>query len=329
VAVIRDAILAGMMSRSPRALPLAVIMAAVLVIGLVILLLYRAGLIGGQPGLELPSILPSFALPSEEASGSGTPQPKPETLVAVGDIGSCDSQADDAVASLANELGGTIATLGDTVYERGSDREFADCFNPSWGGMKARIRPAVGNHEYLTDHAAGYFDYFGAAAGTRGQGWYSYDLGAWHVVVLNANCAFVGCTAGSPQLKWLSADLSRTDASCLLAYWHQPRWSSGRHGSLPAVQPFWDALTAAGVDVILNGHDHTYERVLADGVEQFVVGTGGRSLYPFTRRPLPTTQVRSDHAYGVLWMELAAGSYRWQFVPLGSSTFRDSGTGSC
>jgi alkaline phosphatase len=195
--------------------------------------------------------------------------------------------------------------------------------------MKPRIHPAVGNHEYLTNNAAGYFDYFGSAAGTRGEGWYSYDLGAWHVVVLNSNCGYVGCGPGSPQLDWLSADLAKADAHCLLAYWHHPRWSSGRHGSSTAVQPFWDALERAGVDVILNGHDHTYERVLADGLEQFVVGTGGRSLYPLTKRPLPTTQVRTDKAYGALWMELFADGYRWQFVPLGTSGFQDAGSGTC
>jgi hypothetical protein len=316
-----------MLMRSPRAPLLALISVAILVIGIAAYFLLRPYLPGKQPGLELPSILPSFALPSEEASGS--PQPAPKTLVAVGDIGSCDSQADDAVAQLVDELPGTIATLGDTAYERGSDQEFAQCFNPSWGPMKSRIHPTVGNHEYLTDGAAGYFDYFGSSAGTRGQGWYSYNLGAWHVVVLNSNCSFVGCQPGSPQLDWLRSDLARADAHCLLAYWHHPRWSSGRHGSTTAVQPFWDALERAGVDVILNGHDHTYERVLADGVQQFVVGTGGRSLYRFSKSPLPTTQVRSDAAYGVLELDLGAGHYAWSFIPLGSSGFHDAGSGTC
>jgi alkaline phosphatase len=299
----------------------------VLVIGIVAYLLVRPYLPGDQPGLGLPSSLPSFAQPSEEASGSQ--QPSPKTLVAVGDIGSCDSKADDAVAGLVRRLGGAVATLGDTVYEGGSDQEFADCFDPAWGPMKDRIHPTVGNHEYETDGAAGYFDYFGRAAGTRGQGWYSYDLGTWHVVVLNSNCGAVECGAGSPQLDWLHRDLAKADASCLLAYWHHPRWSSGRHGSQAFVQPFWDELTAAGVDVILNGHDHDYERVAVDGVTQFVVGTGGRSLYEFTKLQLPTTQTRSDSAYGALWLDLSAGSYQWQFVELGSSAFRDSGSGSC
>jgi hypothetical protein len=321
------AILAPMMMRSPRGRTLALISLAALLVGLGAVFLLRPYLPRAQPGIELPSSIPTFPLPSADASAS--PLAPPESLVAVGDIGSCDSKADDAVANLVKALPGTVATLGDTAYEHGSDADFAKCFNPGWGTTKSRIRPAVGNHDYGTDGAAGYFDYFGRAAGTRGQGWYSYDLGAWHVVVLNANCSFVGCDAGSPQLEWLSSDVAAADSQCLLAYWHQPRWSSGRHGSQEYVQPFWDVLERAGVDVILNGHDHTYERVEVDGVRQFVVGTGGRSLYPFTRGPLPTTAVRSDQAYGVLWLELYTGGYEWQFVPLGSSGFHDTGSGSC
>jgi alkaline phosphatase len=317
---------AGVM-RSSRTRWLVLIAVIVLVVGIAAYLLVRPYLPGDQPGIGLPSNVPTFRLPSEDASGS--PAPSPMTMVAVGDIGSCDAQADDAVASLAKELGGTIASLGDTVYESGSDQEFSRCFDPAWGPMKSRIHPAVGNHEYETDGAAGYFDYFGRAAGQRGQGWYSYDLGAWHVVVLNSNCGIVACGASSPQVQWLRSDLSQADASCLLAYWHHPRWSSGRHGSQAFVQPFWDALTAAGVDVILNGHDHDYERVAVGGVTQFVVGTGGRSLYEFTKQPLPTTQVRSDNAYGALWLELYAGGYGWRFVGLGNTGFQDTGSGHC
>lgn len=315
-----------MFIRSPRARPLALISLAVLAAGLLAYLLLRPSS-PPAPGLDLPSVLPSVAAESQEPSAS--PHAGPEVLVAVGDIGSCEGQADDAVADLASRLPGTIAALGDIAYERGTDAEFARCFDPAWGRMNDRMRPALGNHDYLTDGAAGYFDYFGRSAGSRGEGWYSYDLGAWHVVVLNSNCAVVDCRTGSPQLDWLRADLSEADAPCLLAYWHHPRWSSGRHGSMAFVQPFWDVLERAGVDVILNGHDHTYERVEVDGVRQFVVGTGGRSLYPFTKPPLPTTKVRSDGAYGALWLSLAADGYRWEFISLGSSGFGDTGSGSC
>lgn len=253
-----------------------------------------------------------------------------EVLLAVGDIGSCQGEADEAVAELAGRLPGTIALLGDTVYPVGSPQDFASCFAPAWGPMRERLRPAIGNHEYETSGAAGYFGWFGDAAGEPGQGWYSYDLGAWHVVVFNSNCAQVSCAPGSPQLEWLEVDLAASDAAdCLLAYWHHPRWSSGRHGSTEAVEPLWSAAVSAGVDVVLNGHDHSYERVEVEGVQQFVVGTGGRSLYRFDRDPLPETRARHDATYGLLWLSLGEGSYRWEFLPVGITTFSDAGEGSC
>jgi hypothetical protein len=314
-----------MLMRSPRARLVGMLSAFALAAGLLAYALTRPGA-PPQPRLDLPS-LPSIGSASQEPRRS--PQPQPEVLVAMGDIGSCDSDADEAVADLVSRLRGTIAVLGDLAYERGSPAEFARCFDPAWGPMKDRIRPAPGNHDYLTDGAAGYYDYFSRAAGTRGKGWYSYDLGAWHLVALNSNCALVGCGPGSPQLDWLRTDLAMADASCLLAYWHHPRWSSGRHGSQAFVQPFWAELERAGIDVILNGHDHTYERVSVRGVAQFVVGTGGRSLYPFTEPPLPTTQARTDRAYGALWLALSPGGYEWRFLALGQSEFRDTGWGSC
>ena len=301
-------------------------------IGLLLAAVFGPRFLRGEPGLELPSSLPSLpevGEPSGSQDPSGSSGPRTEVLLAVGDIGSCGSRADDAVADLAARLPGTIAVLGDVAYDEGSDEQFAECFDPSWGPMKDRLRPAPGNHEYRTPGAAGYFDYFGRTAGDRGEGWYSYDLGAWHVVVLNSNCDDVGCDPGSAQLDWLESDLADASASCLLAYWHAPRYSSGRHGSQEFVQPFWDALERAGVDVILNGHDHTYERVEVDGVRQFIAGTGGKSLYPFERGPLPQTEVRSDSAYGLLWLALEPDAYRWQFIGLGDSGFEDAGSGDC
>lgn len=267
--------------------------------------------------LDLPSLAPA-------ASGSSG-----EVLLAVGDIGSCDSQADERVAALAAELPGTIAMLGDDVYDTGTAANYRDCLEPAWGPMRSRTRPAIGNHDYVGSSADAYFAFFGSSAGPAGEGWYSYDLGAWHVVVLNSNCGIVGCESGSAQLSWLAADLSAHPSDCLLAYWHHPRWSSGRHGSQAAVAPFWDALVAAGVDVVLNGHDHDYEHVAADGVDQFVVGTGGRSLYRFPGDPLPTTVVRHDASYGLLRLTLSDSSLAWRFLPLGSTDFSDAGTGDC
>ena len=298
------------------------------VIGVLVAMALRP-LFGGpqpNPGLGLPSGLSSLEQPTEEPSGS---QDEPEVLMAVGDIGSCNVESDDAVGKLVKSIGGTVAVLGDLAYESGSDQEFQDCFDPTWGPIKNRLRPAPGNHEYNTSDAAGYFDYFGSTAGQPGEGWYAYDLGGWHVVVLNSNCNDVACEPGSAQLSWLHADLAAAQAPCLLAYWHHPRWSSGRHGSNRDVQPFWDELQAAGVDVILNGHDHDYERVEVAGVRQFVVGTGGRSLYTFPGGPLSTTVVRSDQAYGALRLELSAGSYSWDFLSLGNTGFTDSGSGTC
>ena len=315
-----------MLILSPRARLLALISLLAVAAGLLLLVLMRPN----EPGLELPSELPSVAARSQPAPGtSGSPQPEPEVLLAVGDIGYCGGEADEAVADLASRLPGTIALLGDTVYDSGTPEEFASCFDPAWVPMRSRFRPAVGNHEYETDGAAGYFGYFGSAAGVVGEGWYSYEVGAWHVVVLNSNCSQVECGDDSPQMAWLRQDLSAHSSDCLLAYWHHPRWSSGRHGSAGFVDGFWQTLQGADVDVVLNGHNHSYERLLVDGVREFVVGTGGRSLRGYFRPPLPETEARSADAYGLLWLSLDAGKYDWEFVALGRSGFTDSGTGSC
>jgi acid phosphatase type 7 len=260
------------------------------------------------------------------------------TLIAAGDIASCGSKADEATARLLDGLPGTVAALGDTAYEHGTDDEFARCYEPSWGRHKRRTRPAVGNHEYGVDGAAGYFRYFGAAAGPP-RGYYSYDLGAWHVVVLNSNCRLAGgCEAGSPQERWLRADLKANPARCTLAYAHHPRFSSGLHGSDKSLIDLWRALYAAGADVVLAGHDHHYERFrpltpagrpyAKRGLRQFVVGTGGRSLRPVLR-PLPASEVRNTKSYGVLVLRLRPASYGWRFVPIAGEQFRDAGSGTC
>ena len=152
-------------------------------------------------------------------------------------------------------------TAGDNAYENGSPDQFRDCYDPTWGAFKDRTRPAAGNHDWETKDLAGYLGYFGEAAAPQGVSWYSYDLGTWHVVVLDSDCAAVGgCEATSPQGRWLAADLAASDATCTLAIWHHPRFSSGFHGNIAEVAPFWEALYAAGADVVINGHDHDYER---------------------------------------------------------------------
>jgi hypothetical protein len=285
------------------------------------------------------------ATPAATATTAASLTPRATTapapvLLAAGDIASCQSSGDEATAEIIRALSGTVATLGDNVYERGSGAEFKNCFDPSWGAFKDRIHPAPGNHEYSTPGAQGYFNYFGAAAGKIGQGYYSYDLGAWHVIVLNSQCWDVGgCGVEAPQSQWLKADLAAHPTPCTLAYWHTPRFSSGAHGDSILIQAFWDLLYAGGADVVLNGHDHDYERFApqdpqgqadpARGIREFVVGTGGRSRYPFLLGPQANTEARNDATYGVLKLTLHPAGYDFEFLPVAGKTFTDSGSGAC
>jgi len=269
--------------------------------------------LGPAPPIPLPSVEPAATI-----------------LLAVGDIGSCDGVHDEAVADLAAHLPGTIALLGDIAYPDGSAADFANCFDPAWGPLRDRVRPAPGNHEYQTTDASGYFSYFAAVAGTPGEGWYSYDLGAWHVVVLNSNCEFVGCEEGSPQHAWLVADLLAHPVACTLAYWHHPRVSSGRHGDDPRTDALWRALATAGADLLLAGHDHDYERIAPiDTMRSFVVGTGGRSLYELERSPGARTELRVNDSYGLLMLTLRDADFSWRFVPAAGSTLLDAGSADC
>ncbi|HEX2191798.1 MAG TPA: metallophosphoesterase [Acidimicrobiales bacterium] len=261
-------------------------------------------------------------------------------MLAAGDIADCSSAGDEATAALLDARpAGVVATLGDNVYDSGTPREFAECYAPTWGRHKDRTRPAPGNHDYDTTHAAGYFGYFGAAAGDPTKGYYSYDLGAWHVIVLNSNCPSTSCEVGGSQERWLRTDLAASGASCTLAYWHHPPFSSGStHGSDDAVAPLFRALYEAGAELVLAGHEHNYERFAplapsgkvdpARGIRTFVVGTGGRSLYGFGS-PHPGSEARNRDAFGILALDLEAGGYRWEFVPQAGKTFTDSGSGTC
>jgi acid phosphatase type 7 len=268
-----------------------------------------------------------------------TPSSADPVLIGAGDIASCNSTGDEATAALLDNIAGTVITLGDNVYDSGTPAEFTNCYDPSWGRAKARTRPAVGNHEYLTSGAAGYFGYFGAAAGDSRTGYYSYDLGTWHIIVINSNCSKVGgCQAGSSQEQWLRADLAAHPASCTLAYWHHPRFSSGEHGNATALQPIWQALYDANADVVLNGHDHNYERFApqnpsgtldrARGIRQFVVGTGGKSHYQITA-PITNSEIYNDSTFGVLKLTLHPTSYDWEFIPESGKTFSDTGNADC
>jgi Calcineurin-like phosphoesterase len=261
--------------------------------------------------------------------------PPPEVVYAAGDIASCASSGDEATAALLDaNPGGTVLTLGDNVYQDGTATEFTNCYQPSWGRHKARTRPSPGNHDYNTLGASGYFGYFGTAAGPLNRGYYSFDLGAWHVISLNTEQDF---GASGAQMAWLRADLAATTSPCVLAYWHKPRFTTANYNDFTEFQPFWDALATAGAEIVLSGHDHVYERYQpmnasgaldpARGVRSFVVGTGGVGHY--TLRPDARRQAENQTAFGVLKLTLSAGGYAWNFLPVAGQTYTDSGSASC
>ncbi len=280
----------------------------------------------------------SFSCTCSGGYGGSFCEIAPASLLAAGDIGDCNTTTDTATALLLGANSGTILPLGDLAYPNGSSTDFNNCFNPVWGPYKARMKPVPGNHEYNTAGAAPYYAYFGEAAGDPSKGYYSYDLGTWHVVALNSNCTQVSCSAGSAQEAWLRQDLAAHPTACTLAYWHHPRFSSGgEHGNDPALSPIWKALVDNGVEIALSGHDHDYERFAAQndsavatpaGVVQFVVGTGGSNLRAFgTIRS--NSLSRNSSAHGVLKLTLGAGAYSWSFLPVAGKVFADSGTTTC
>lgn len=288
---------------------------------------------------ESPPVAPP---PKPTRTPSPSPTPPPVILVGAGDIAECGSDGDEATAALLEAIleadPGTVFTAGDNVYERGTAAEFADCYAPTWGRFRDRTLPAPGNHDYETAGATAYFEYFGAAAGTPGAGWYAVDVGTWRVYVLNSECAQVGgCDAGSPQERWLRQALADDAATCSLAIWHRPRFSSGPHGSDPATDALWRDLVAAGTELVIAGHDHLYERFApkaADGTPDpagtvaFVVGTGGRRLYDM-ERVAADSLVRETDTLGVLRLALDPTGYTFDFVPVAGGTFTDHGGAAC
>jgi hypothetical protein len=288
--------------------------------------------------------------------------PGPPVLVGAGDIARCypsdnptqitppSLTAAEATAKLIDDIPGTVMAVGDNAYEFGSHADYLLCYDPTWGRHKHRTRPATGNHEYLTPGAAGYFTYFFPNGGAPG-GYYSYNLGRWHVVVLNstpqwAECPPVKmspeegrtCVGDVLQRLWLRADLRWRGRRCTIVYFHHPRFSSGRHGSQYEMQQFWDIMYQYNVDVVVSAHDHLYERFAPQdpegnpdperGIRQFTVGTGGAELYEFTTI-LPTSEVRNNETHGVLKLALGGGGYTWEFVTVEGGSFTDSGSGVC
>lgn len=278
----------------------------------------------------IPAML-VFNLPFSAFGQSSSP-----VMVGAGDIANCDGRRSEATAKLLDGIAGTVFTAGDHAYPDGTDREFIECYGVTWGRHRNRTRPAPGNHDYGSPQAAPYFKYFGANAGPPGRGYYSYNLGAWHIVSLNGNPN--AASWGAAQEEWLRADLKATPAACMLAYWHQPRFSSGKtYGNQPHMDPLYKILYQHGVSVLISGHEHNYERFAAQnpegkadpkGVRQFVVGTGGGRLYRMGVVK-PNSEVRNTTAHGLLKLTLNPASYDWEFVPIAGKVFRDSGSAEC
>ena len=305
----------------------------------------------GEDGQEGSDTLTVFV----EAAGT------PEVFVGAGDIATCSNRNAAASAKLLDSIPGTVFTLGDNAYPSGRARDYSNCYAPTWGRHRKRTHPVPGNHEYDLPGATGYFGYFGVAARDSSKGYYSYELGDWHIVALNSNLAVTTeseteseqerrqeagdrsilarrAELAREQEQWLRADLAAHPKRCTLAYFHHPRFSSGTsHGSDPEMQPLWQVLYDAGADVLLTGHEHNYERFApqtpdghADslrGIREFVAGTGGGVLYKLGP-PIANSEVRSM-SHGVLKLTLGARSYQWQFIPIAGGTFTDSGSASC
>ena len=298
-------------------------------------------------------VIPANGQPVVAAAGDIACDPTSSTFK--GGVGTSKSCQQAAVSDLVLAQQPTaVLTLGDTQYECGDASAFAASFAPSWGRMKSLIHPAIGNHEYgkacHRNDPAPYFDYFGESAGANG--WYSYQVGAWHLIALNSECSYGegvrtvgGCSSGSAQYAWLRRDLAAHKNACTLAYWHEPRFSSGEHGDAMQMASIWNELVRAKVDIVLSGHNHDYERfdpigqtpenqtqpnLDPTGIREFVVGTGGRSLYRFTSAALTGESMRSNAAFGTLALTLLpTRAYRWQFIPVPGSGPGDQGSSLC
>ena len=267
----------------------------------IVLGLFAGACAAGDSTLPSTRSLPTSPTPPV---GSEPVPPRPDPvagiLIGTGDISTCKNTNDDATGRLIDQHDGVVFTTGDNVYEDGTPQEFQNCYAPTWGRHLGRTRPAPGNHEYNTPGATGYYAYFGANAGPAGLGYYSYEVAGWHIISLNSN---VAARAGSAQYEWLRADLASTSATCAAAYWHHPLFSSGDHGNYSVMRAIWRLLYDHGVELVLSGHDHDYERFgpqTADGqsdpvrgIRQFVVGTGGKSLEVF-KLIQPNSEVRDS-----------------------------------
>lgn len=292
------------------------------------------------------------ASPSPAPTPTPAPTPNFPVIMAAGDI-SCDSAtpqlpcksketSDLIVAERARRPAVIALPLGDLQYESGTLAEFKKNYDATWGRLNANAHPTPGNHEYETRGATGYFDYFagvGVAVGARTEGWYSYDIADWHFIALNSNCSSIGgCNVGSAQYRWLQADLLTHKQKCTVAYMHHPFQASGPNGNTPALLPFMRLLYENNADIVLSGHEHSYERFVlmtpdlvpdaAKGLRLFVVGTGGRDLTAFVRPPVAHSAARTNEHFGALRIVMREGAYDWSFLNI-SGTVIDSGDGVC
>ena len=266
--------------------------------------------------------------PTAPSSPGGT-----AVLVGAGDISVCGLAGASQTASLLDQISGAVFTAGDNVYLHGSAQEFSECYDPTWGRHKGRTHPQAGNHDYESPGAAPYFAYFGASAGTAGLGYYSFSVGAWHVVSLNSN---IPADEASAQMAWLKSDLAGNPSKCVAAIWHYPLFSSGPNAIEPVMRDVWRTLEQAGAEFVVNGHDHIYERFapqdingrpMPSGIREFIVGTGGAQHYA-VGPIMPNSQVQAS-VWGVIKFTLRPDGYDWEFVPVAGETFRDSGSDLC
>jgi acid phosphatase type 7 len=305
-------------------------------------------------GLAFCLLCYAGGLKSQEASGKTQTSTKKQsksaaaekvTFVGAGDIAGCaDLSGARATAKLISKIPGTVFAAGDLAYEKGTYEEFENCYQPTWGLFRNRTKPSPGNHEYNGSDASGYFRYWGEQAGDPEKGYYSFELGAWHIISLNTNCqakALGGCGEDSPEEVWLREDLAAHANGCILAFGHHALFSSGLselHSRHHELRPFWQDLYVAHADLVLAGHEHSYERFApqdpdgradpTNGILQITVGTGGRS-HTFLGFPQANSEIRNSNTYGVLKLTLSPGKYKWEFIPVAGGKFHDSGEGTC
>lgn len=306
-----------------------------------------------MPASPISTLVPTITIPPTEtpflpptlthtpvATATATPSPTPAVLIGAGDIAQCgDNQIWDDMTSevLSQYPDAVIFTAGDNVQGDGRKEEYEDCFDPSWGRFKDRIRPAAGNHDFAAENGVPYYEYFGPAAGKAEEGYYSYNLGSWRLIVLNSNCVEGTCDPDSNQVQWLRQELEAYANQCTLLYWHRTYISSGMYGKYESVLHFWQSAAQLGGDIVVNGHDHIYERFAPmdasgnfdpNGVRLFIVGTGGADLQSLGEVE-PNSEVRYTYVHGVLQFNLYPGWYEWKFIPVTPGSYPDAGSGDC